>query len=64
MTGRSDVSRPQDLDARYVAARRVLLDALTVLAPHGDAIILAGAQAVYLHTGAADLAIAPLHHRR
>ena len=50
MTGPSDVSRPQDLDARYVAARRVLLDALTVLAPHGDAVILAGAQAVYLHT--------------
>ena len=59
MTGPSDVSRPQDLDPRYVAARRVLLDALTVLAPHGDAVILAGAQAVYLHTGAADLAIAP-----
>jgi hypothetical protein len=59
VTGASDVSRPQDLDARYVAARRVLLDALTVLAPHGDAIILAGAQAVYLHTGTADLAIAP-----
>ena len=30
-----------------------------MLAPHGDAIILAGAQAVYLHTGTADLAIAP-----
>jgi len=30
-----------------------------VLAPHGDAVILAGAQAVYLHTGSADLAIAP-----
>jgi hypothetical protein len=58
MTGPSNASH-QDLDARYVAARRVLLDALTVLAPHGDAIILAGAQAVYLHTGTADLAIAP-----
>jgi hypothetical protein len=59
MTGPSNASQHQDLDARYVAARRALLDALTVLAPHGDAIILAGAQAVYLHTGAADLAIAP-----
>jgi hypothetical protein len=59
VTGPSDVSRPQDFDPRYVAARRVLLDALTVLAPHGDAVILAGAQAVYLQTGAADLAIAP-----
>jgi hypothetical protein len=32
---------------------------LTVLAPHGDAVILAGAQAVYVRTGAADLAVAP-----
>jgi hypothetical protein len=47
------------LEEIYIAARRVLLDALTVLAPHGDAIILAGAQAVYIRTGAADLAIAP-----
>lgn len=59
MTGPSNASQHQDLDPRYIAARRVLLDALTVLAPHGDAIILAGAQAVYLHTGTADLAIAP-----
>jgi hypothetical protein len=59
MTVPSDASQHQDLDARYVAARRVLLDALTALAPHGDAVILAGAQAVYLHTGTADLAIAP-----
>jgi hypothetical protein len=59
MTDASDASQFADLDARYVAARRVLLDALTALAPHGDAVILAGAQAIYLHTGAADLAIAP-----
>jgi hypothetical protein len=59
MTDPSNASQQQDLDPRYIAARRVLLDALTVLAPHGDAVILAGAQAVYLHTGAADLAIAP-----
>jgi hypothetical protein len=59
MTGPSNASQHQDLDARYIAARRVLLDALTVLAPHGDAVILAGAQAVYLHSGTADLAIAP-----
>lgn len=39
----------------YVAARRVLLDALTALAPHRDAIVVAGAQAIYLHTGDADL---------
>src|SRR5437867_876077 len=43
----------------YVEARRVLLDALTALAPQGSAVIVAGAQAIYLHTGDADLAIAP-----
>lgn len=59
MTDASDASQFAELDARYVAARRVLLDALTALAPHGDAVILAGAQAIYLHTGATDLAIAP-----
>lgn len=59
MTGAGNPSQFADLDARYVAARRVLLDALTALAPHGDAVILAGAQAIYLHTGAADLAVAP-----
>jgi len=59
MTHVGDDSPSPDIDARYIAARRVLLDALTVLAPHGDAVILAGAQAVYLHTGKADIAIAP-----
>src|SRR4051812_17979072 len=47
------------LDPRYVAARRVLLNALTALAPFGNAFIVAGAQAVYLRTGPNDLAIAP-----
>lgn len=42
----------------YVLARRVLLDALDALADHHDALILVGAQAIYLHTGAADLAVA------
>ncbi len=46
-------------DPRYVAARRVLLDALYALAPHGPAVILVGAQAVYLRAGDGDLAIAP-----
>jgi len=32
----------------YVEARRVLLDALTALQPHIDAVVLIGAQAVYL----------------
>ena len=32
----------------YVEARRILLDALTALQPHIDAVVLIGAQAVYL----------------
>jgi hypothetical protein len=43
----------------YVAARKVLLDALCALQAHGAAVILCGAQAVYLRTGDANLAIAP-----
>ena len=39
----------------YVAARRVLLDALTALHDHTENLILVGAQAVYHHTGDADL---------
>lgn len=42
-------------DPLYVRARRTLLDALE---PHLDAIVLVGAQAVYLHTAAAELAVA------
>ncbi len=37
----------------------MLLDALSALAPQGPAVIVAGAQAVYLRTGAADIAVAP-----
>ncbi len=43
----------------YVEARRILLDALEALRDHADALTLVGAQAVYLRTGDADLAIAP-----
>lgn len=54
----------------YVEARRVLLDALIALQPHIDAIVLIGAQAIYLRTAGrlstyqpfttdADLAIDP-----
>lgn len=53
------MSTPEPLDPRFVAARRVLLDALFALAPHNPAVIVAGAQAVYLRTGDADFAIAP-----
>lgn len=48
-----------EIDPRYVAARRVLLDALGALTPHGKAVIVVGAQAVYLRTGQNDIAIAP-----
>lgn len=47
------------LDPEYVEARRVLLDALTALARHAQALVVAGAQAVYLRTGEADIAVAP-----
>lgn len=43
----------------YVAARAVLLDALAALEPHLSALILVGAQAVYLRSGEAELAVAP-----
>lgn len=38
------------LDPEYVAARGVLLDALDALSDHRDALVLVGAQAVYLRT--------------
>jgi hypothetical protein len=41
-----------------VLARRALLDGLSALEPHLSSIIVIGAQAVYLHTGPADLAVA------
>lgn len=46
------------MDELYVIARRVLLDALEALGPHRGATILVGAQAIYLHTGDAELAVA------
>lgn len=46
-------------DELYVMARRVLLDALDALGPHREAIVLVGAQAVYLRVGESDLAVAP-----
>ncbi len=46
-------------DPEYIKARRVLLDALAALEQHLDSIILVGAQAVYIHAGEGDLAVAP-----
>jgi hypothetical protein len=44
-------------DLAYVEARRVLLDALDLLAPHRDALVLAGAQAIYLRAGPDSLPV-------
>ncbi len=47
------------MDELYVMARRVLLDALDALGSHRDALVLVGAQAVYLRVGEGDIAVAP-----
>jgi hypothetical protein len=44
-------------DLLYVLARTVLLDALEALGPQREAVVLVGAQAIYLHTGATGLAV-------
>ena len=44
-------------DARV--ARRVLLDALEALGTHRKAVVLVGAQAVYLRVGEGNLAVSP-----
>jgi hypothetical protein len=51
---------PGVLDPQYVVARSVLLDALEALGDQREAVILVGAQAIYLHTGAIDLAVPEL----
>ena len=48
-----------DVDPLYIAARATLLDALDALADHRTSIILVGAQAIYIHTGDVDIAVAP-----
>lgn len=45
--------------SEYVRAREVLLDALEALRDQLDAVTLVGAQAIYLHTGEGELAVAP-----
>lgn len=47
------------MDELYVVARRVLLDALEGIGEHRTAVVLVGAQAIYLQVGEADLAVAP-----
>jgi heptaprenylglyceryl phosphate synthase len=48
-----------EYDPLYVGARTVLLDALEALGSQRDAIIVVGAQAVYMRTGDSVIAIAP-----
>lgn len=43
----------------YVVARGALLDALEALNEHREALTLVGAQAIYIHTGDADIAVPP-----
>lgn len=50
---------PGGPDPLYVLARSVLLDALEALGDQRKALVLVGAQAVYLHTGESDLVVAP-----
>ena len=45
-------------DPLYVKARKVLLDAFDALEEHREALVLVGAQAVYVHTGDTDLSVA------
>lgn len=51
--------RVADYDPLYIAARSVLLDALEAFGPQLGAVIVVGAQAVYLRTGDADISVAP-----
>ena len=46
-------------DPEYIAARRVLLDALDALGEQRKAFVLVGAQAIYMHVGEGNLAVAP-----
>ena len=52
-------SQTAPFDPRYIEARRTLLDALTALAPHSTAVIVAGAQAIYLRAGNVIATVAP-----
>lgn len=53
------MSPPGEPDPVVVGARRALLDALDALGPLREAVVLVGAQAIYLHTGEVSVAVAP-----
>lgn len=52
------MSKPGKPDPLYILARTALLDALEALGDQREAIVLVGAQAIYLHTGPAGLPVA------
>ena len=52
------IPQTAELSDEYIEARRVLLDALAGLGPQSAAVVLAGAQAIYVRTGPESLAIA------
>lgn len=52
------MNQPGGGDNLLVEARSALLDALEALSEHRESVIVVGAQAVYLHTGSADVALA------
>jgi hypothetical protein len=52
------MSSPGDADALVVAARSALLDALGALGAHRDSVVVIGAQAIYLRTVGAAVAMA------
>ena len=45
------------LTGELISAREGLLDAVEALGPHSEAVILVGAQAIYVHTGEAGCRI-------
>lgn len=49
---------PGAVDDPLIAARSALLDALEALREQRDSVVVVGAQAIYLHSGRADVAIA------
>ena len=49
---------PGGSDDLLIRARSVLLDALIALEAHRESVIVVGAQAIYLHTGGAPVAVA------
>lgn len=47
-----------DIDPQTILARQVLLEAIEALHAHRPALVVVGAQAVYLHTGTGGIAVA------